>query len=249
MNFYTLAARFNKDLDKKKLEIDRRINIDNPGMYEPGAEAIEIKNAERTMQLEFKNNCLRGLQLMEKFREIQEEFNGNESKIKRTFFITIRPNEKLINFEDFYKLCEKYCNYACFEKIINISFEQKGIISDDLGKGFHVHLVAKMTFRSKGECLRHLQSAFKICTAPNCINVQICASQKEIDNAINYSRDYISADGHKTITKDIDVLWREKMKLKDFYEGPLPPLEIKEIALSSSLAAISLLKNFTVDLT
>lgn len=139
------------------------------------------------------------------------------------FFITIRPNEKLINFPDFYNKLRTYLQRLCFLEY-HCSLEQKGTSEKSLGQGFHCHIVANTKHRSKAECLRDTISTFKNICAENCIEIDKTREPTKIVN--EYLVNYNSKDGHKIITKEWDTLWRTKNNLKDIYtiEDPLPLL-------------------------
>lgn len=137
-------------------------------------------------------------------------------KLQRTYFITIRPDEKSISFANFYTLIINFVKRSCFD-YWELSFEQKGTTPETLGSGFHTHILARMRQRSKGEVLRNTISTFKNCTSANCIQVDVVKTQKDYDNCKNYFTKYESDDGHKIETKDWDTQWRENLGLKSTY--------------------------------
>jgi hypothetical protein len=148
-------------------------------------------------------------------RDIYNEVYGNETS-KQSFFITIRPDETRIGFEGFKDLVLNFIKRKMFTKY-TLSFEQKGTSVETLGKGFHCHIVATMTCRSKGEVLRNTISTFKGCTADNCIKVIVASKPQEIID--NYLKEYNSDDGHKEVTMEWDKLWRESHGLQSLYES------------------------------
>lgn len=135
------------------------------------------------------------------------------------FFITVRPTPET-TWEDFYDKVYKFTQRKCIQQY-TLSFEQKGTNEETLGTGFHFHMVANTTHRSKGECLRDTQSTFaKIC-ADNA--VQINPTKNPNDIIQKYLINYEANDGHKACTKEWDEKWRNKMGLKPLYteEDPL----------------------------
>lgn len=158
------------------------------------------------------------------------------------YFITIRPDEKLIDFDSFYTLVKKFINRACFIDY-TLSFEQKGITDETLGVGFHCHIVANMTQRSRKEALRDTQSTFKSCTAPNCIDVKTTRNPKELVE--NYMIAYESDDGHKIVTKTWDEKWRESKGLQNTYEEALPVR--KTHSVSSPGQSVIVYEGATID--
>lgn len=141
------------------------------------------------------------------------------------YFITIRPACDKITFELFYNKIAKLTDRKCF-KSFTASFEQKGTSQDTLGDGFHVHIVANTTHRSKGEVLRDLTSTFnkwinlKYITENN-IDVKPSKTPQQIIQ--NYLIQYESEDGHKAPTKEWDTLWRNYNKIEPIYTDYIPP--------------------------
>lgn len=139
-----------------------------------------------------------------------------DEKITKTYFITIRPDTTKITFPQFYEMVSKFVQRNCFEWF-ELTFEQKSVDPNNLGAGFHTHILAKMTQRSKGEVLRDTQSTFKSCTAENCIQVDPVKTTKDLENTRKYIVEYIAKDGHKEVTQEADKLWRTKLNLRSLY--------------------------------
>lgn len=134
------------------------------------------------------------------------------------YFITIRPRPET-EFLEFFRLVNKFVNRKVI-KDYHLTFEQKNELGS--GEGFHAHIVATTTQRSKGECLRDAMSTFKDVAAENCIDVQTTKNPKDIIN--NYLILYESKDEHKESTKVGDSIWRDKMGLENIYNNDLPTL-------------------------
>ena len=135
------------------------------------------------------------------------------------YWVTIRPNEKLINFEKFKIMVFKYLNRLCIDKWTMV-FEQVGKSLETLGEGFHCHTLIwpkQGRWRSHGEILRDTQSTFAKCTAGNCIEIIPTRNPHDIIN--KYLVEHTSKDGHKDETTAWDILWREKMGLNLLYES------------------------------
>lgn len=158
------------------------------------------------------------LKIASQLHEDYLEITGKTTK--QWYFITIRPDENKITFEEFYNKVMKFTNRKCIVDCSS-SFEQKGSNIENIGKGFHVHIIANGTWRSKGECLRDTQSTFISCTAPNCIQVIPTNEPEKIKQ--NYLIEYKSDDDHKIVTKEMDAQWRLQNNINEIYEGPLPP--------------------------
>ena len=124
------------------------------------------------------------LRLKNKIDDLMFETKGN---LKQTYFITIRPDTKKIKFRDFVDLCNNFFYRRCFNTYL-YSYEQKGTSIETLGEGFHIHIIAEMTYRSKGEVLRNTQSTFKKCTANNCIDVSVVKTKQDFEDIKKPSR-------------------------------------------------------------
>lgn len=137
------------------------------------------------------------------------------------WFITIRPNDSNCTFIDFKNKFENFINRSCFISY-TYSYEQKGTTENDIGKGFHVHLVADMRQRSKAEVLRDIKSSWnswikKGWIAENCIQVIPTKNPNTIID--DYLIEYKSDDNHKACTKEMDIKWRKANGLKNIYNN------------------------------
>lgn len=188
-------------------------------------------NAIRNEVHEFEEVLKIASLLHEKYLEVTNKVTN------QWYFITVRPDESKIDFNSFYRTVQKYLKRNCI-KYYYCSFEQKATDVENLGKGFHVHILADATWRSKMECLRDTQSTFNKCTAPNCVQVFPTKEPEKIKD--DYLIEYKSDDGHKIITKDMDSLWRNKENLQDIYYGELPersvPIKSEQGQIIISLA-------------
>ena len=140
---------------------------------------------------------------------------------KQSYFITIRPNCDKVQFHQFKDKVESFLERACFLDY-TYSFEQKGTSLENLGQGFHVHIVTKARQRSKSEMLRDTLSSWndwirKEYIAENCIDVCITKSAPTLIQ--NYLIDYKSDDGHKQPTQIWDATWRERNNLLAIYRS------------------------------
>lgn len=154
------------------------------------------------------------LDLSEELHKRYKERMKNE-KITRSYFITIRPKPE-IEWETFYHIIEKYMKRKTFIEA-TYSYEQKGLNESELGKGFHVHIICKSTWRSIPEVLRDTTSSVGSICGPSGIDVTKIWNESQWNNCISYISDYTSDDNHKEITKVTDKLWREKNNLMPLY--------------------------------
>lgn len=180
----------------------------------------------------FEVHSRRILSEIEKMKRMKEiicsEFNElitGTDKPKQNFMITIRPKDNMVNIEVFKEKISKLVRRACFIEW-TYSFEQKGTCPEDLGKGFHVHIVAQMKQRSKSEVLRDITTSFNDwirdgIIESNCIDV--CVTKNPESLVQNYLIDYKSDDDHKEPTKVWDGIWKEHNSLQDIYRSDMCP--------------------------
>lgn len=166
---------------------------------------------------------------------IADDFNAligtsTLTQSKQTFMITIRPDDAKTTFPDFVNKVNNLIAQKSFTSG-SYSFEQKGTKIEDMGKGFHVHIIAQLTLRSKPDVIRRLlgtmsEGKYKngffsswindgIISA-NCIQVDVCKNPDEVIQ--NYLLDYKSEDGHKEETRSMDELWRTASGLERLYK-------------------------------
>jgi len=192
-------------VNKAKKDADKMATAMSQGDYEKYKE-IYNQNYEMSMKIsfrEFDNYLEISKQLHEKYLEFSQ---GGDKE----YFITLRPDDKRVSFDDFQQKVIEYLNRKCFITY-DCSFEQKGESDETLGNGFHCHIIAKMKQLSKAHVLRDTLSSFKNIDwiAPNCIKILPTKNGKELVQ--NYLIDYKSEDGHKIVTQAWDDKWRDNL--------------------------------------
>lgn len=171
-----------------------------PEIAEPLERAAALHEFSETIHL--------GIELMKMFQDAAEK--AGLFRHRRTFVITIRPKPGL-TFDAFKNRVEHMMRRECFIAYA-YSYEQKGTDPDNLGNGFHVHIVASVTQRSKGELLRDLQSTWNGVVDAQCIQVDACFTSPKTF-VEHYLIHYKSNDGHKILTRDADASWRASLSL------------------------------------
>lgn len=211
-----------KSIYNKAEKAKNQAYFNGPEDEEEEYKNIIFDNIVKAERYKFKKIISIAKQLHEDYVEITNLSTTN------WYFITIRPDEKKINFTEFFKKVQKYSKRACVNSFY-ISFEQKGLSIETLGQGFHCHMIIYSNiWRSKGECLRDTKSSFASCTAPNCIDVSTTRNPEEIKE--KYLLSYESKDNHKECTKNWDTLWRSNLGIKSIYENIIEDLgEISSI--------------------
>lgn len=188
------------------------------------AEKSARKNATKVLRkmkelLEDEEYGTAMLELMVAVKQGQQKVN-EITMTRQWYIISIRPDDSKAHFIDFKEKVEEFITRKCFIKYY-YSFEQKGVDKpEEMGKGFHVHIVAEMKQRSKSEVLRDSISSWKdwigkgLITENN-IHVGVTKNPKELVQ--NYLLEYKSDDDHKAATKDYDHQWRQAIGLYNLY--------------------------------
>ena len=91
---------------------------------------------------------------------------------------------------------------------------------EELGKGFHAHIVAKCPKHNKAQVLRDTQNTFKAMAEHNCVDVAVAKRPQDI---IDKYLHYISKDGHKEPMQEWDELWRKQIQMDHLYTQDIPP--------------------------
>lgn len=203
-HWITAGARVNKAAMKHATAVAR---VDKRPFEEIYDECIELESRILMAALET------GLDLRERAAEII-----SARAIPLTYAIGISPRPE-IDFQSFADNVQKYLEKPCFNGEVTYSFEQRGKDDSELGKGFHVHIVAEMKQRSKGEVLRDSKLMWAPFADLNCIKVDTLKSGTDKTQALSYITNYTSKDGHKILTQDTDTKWRNSLELLPFYTG------------------------------
>lgn len=214
MNFLNAATRLRRDASK----MARGLKLINPTLSDNDAYEQALDSHMDTIREDMRIGC----RLMMMFKEVATE---EGLTMNQQYFISVRPDTSKICFEAFYALTKKFIERKCFNSF-QLVFEQKGTTEDNLGDGFHVHIIAKMRQRSKGEVLRDTQSTYKDCCAHNCIQVDCIRTPQDMERVKAYLTDHASQDGHKELTQAWDEMWRTKLGMQHMYEGELPQLRL-----------------------
>lgn len=207
---YTLTARAMEDARKKASEHCQIMGrFRDPEYYE------EIY--ERFLEIEYQHmeevwiNTKRTKEIYDKV------YPKDKSKLVGNYFVTVRPDEQLIDFTSFKAIVDQYVTRKIWKEVF-YSFEQKGESLETLGTGFHFHMIINGTScTSKAQVLDRTISTFKCCTADNCIEVCYIPDHQQRQNRVNYLVDYTSKKGYKINTKIWDALWRQSIGLQDTY--------------------------------
>jgi len=148
----------------------------------------------------------------------QEKAKADESK-SDFCFITVNPAPG-VPLSDFRKAVEKSVKKTFIKKSLYV-LEQRGETMEELGKGFHTHiLIDKGDFRPSHLRREFARTFSKVCDTsnPHCFNVNYCKIE-DLPKRQKYMLG-VKSDPKKHQKQRIDRPFRRKFAIKD-YEGEL----------------------------
>ena len=155
------------------------------------------------------------LQLQDDYAETVIKYGNGKCK---AYWITVRPAPD-VSWEQFYKTVVDYSKRKTLKQY-TLVFEQKGTDPTTMGTGFHMHMVlTDTTWRSKADTLTYTKSTFAH-VVPGGVGIDVvpCKTTKDVERELSYILNWTSSDGHKILTKEMDIAWRESLGLEPFYE-------------------------------
>lgn len=177
-------------------------------------EEDDYEGANQQYDMTINMECTRFCKILNISHQLHLKYIELKNQHYNNYFITIRPKPD-VKFIEFYNRVIKYIKRASFIEY-RLSFEQKGTSEENLGYGFHCHIVTiKTKWRSKGECLRDTISSFNKLCESNCIQVETTKNPLELTQS--YLIEYKSNDEHKVVTQDMDSIWRSNNQLEHIY--------------------------------
>ena len=154
-------------------------------------------------------------------------------------WLTVNPNPN-VKFEDFKKKITDAANRKMFNDFLYV-FEQRGQHKEEIGKGFHSHLLLKRDMKYKqNKIIKNLKNSFKKITNVenhDIFNFHWCP-EEYLDDKRHYILDQNKIGVEKTSKQLMDILFRQNKNLKEYYkwsveEMPATPVE-KGTSLSKS---------------
>jgi len=219
MNFLALGAKSLRKAEKKRLEVIRMNHKyqDTLGLVnaiDPDAEFQRCLDEEYTFMT-------RAMDIGLSYFAMAKARLATETS-DRPYMITIRPPHDT-NWILFKNTTETFINkwkdsWTNYE----YAFEQKGETIDDVGKGFHVHIIitTNKTNYYPSHILRDAKKAWDY-VGSNCIQVD---TLKNLAKAKGYIRGDKAQEKQGAVA--MDSIWREKIGIKEIYEksGQVHPL-------------------------
>jgi len=136
-------------------------------------------------------------------------------------WVTVSP-KPTVKFIDFRKVVEKLVNRKLFSKYC-YTYEQRGKTEDELGQGFHVHILGKRNLNYKpNKVVTHIKNTLKnICDVEKCCRIQIIGedfAKDKIDYMTGIKTGGADNDAEdKQLKQAMDVKWREREELLEYY--------------------------------
>jgi len=154
------------------------------------------------------------------FKERYELMNRQAETAEKAkyMFVSVNPNPALVLLPEFVKQMTKMMSKKWIVNSLYV-YEQRGDNLADVGKGFHFHaIIEKPQGKKNFEIMRELKNtANTVCdtTKDNFFNVQ-WMGEAEKDRKIVYITGR-KADPAKHAKQDMDIVFREREKLKSYY--------------------------------
>ena len=184
-------------------------------------EEISKRDVKRKMKILLDNNKLQNTKWHNQqilHNEVMKMELEEKERKKPFWFITISPKPDAV-FEQFKSNIEDISTFIWCEKCF-WTFEQRGTCEEDMGEGFHAHIILDKYNISPSKLKTIIKNKFE----------KFVVVDKYIDNKINIlekAREYLldkmeyitgkKIDEDKPQKVEMDKKWREKLGLKLFY--------------------------------
>lgn len=180
---------------------------------------------EEEVESEFRN-LERGLKLLPKLDALLDKYGVQQKKPEKLsnnyFWITLRPGtEHQHRFTEFkHLILTKYLTRNCFSSY-RYAWEQKGETPNDMGNGYHIHILALCpNYLMKTQLIKDTKSTFKkFCNGdvPDAfVQIEYIRTKEHFFNIRAYIMG-IKSDTWKDPACAMDIPWREKLNLDSLY--------------------------------
>lgn len=174
------------------------------------------------------------LQSLEKEDEIQKQISelrlslgekGEKNTSLPYIFVTINP-EPNCALKDFLTVHNKAISKTWMTHYIYV-IEQRGINEDEIGKGFHIHMIIQRNGKKPSHIIRELSNTYKkVCDTSNYhfFNTKQI-NQEEFSRKLEYilGTKHSDDNNNKDIKQKYDKIFRQKNNLKISYMQGLEP--------------------------
>lgn len=131
-------------------------------------------------------------------------------------FITVNPRPD-VPLSEFRKIVEKSSNKSFIKQSLYV-IEQRGENMDELGKGFHMHMLINKGDYRPSHLQREFARTFKnVCDVETwqCFNIKPC-KESDLRNRQRYMLG-LKKDPTKHVKQKYDVIYRDKYAIKSYY--------------------------------
>ncbi len=153
---------------------------------------------------------------------LRSKVDEKSLKYTKYIWVCVNPNS-LITLEEFLKVIKKAMSKIWMQDTDYLYvLEQRGETIEELGKGFHFHMLYVRPENKKySEVMRELANTFnKTCDTSNYhFWVHKGVSIEEFQRKIGYISER-KADEAKHLKQDMDILWRQKQNIQKYYSSP-----------------------------
>lgn len=190
---------------------------DYMNIYHKAKDDFLFKKLQSNMSIKFELKQLSPL--MDQI--FDERQRGKEEQAKRLgilwLWLTVSPHDK-VEFPDFQKKIEQFAKRKQFKEYFYV-YEQRSKEAETAGQGFHCHLLLKRNITYKqNKIITNSKNSFKNMTKVN--DFQIFNFHWCPDEYLKDKIEYMTGDktgAEKDIKQNIDILFRQKYNLKDYY--------------------------------
>lgn len=134
------------------------------------------------------------------------------------YWICVNPNTAIVPFSMFFNKMEKMMSKKWITNYLYV-YEQRGEDEGEAGRGYHFHaIIEKPHNKSYTHIFREISNSVNaVCDSSNFNYFVFSAiSEEEKNRKIIYTTGR-KADSSKWLKQDMDVVWRNKINLKSYY--------------------------------
>lgn len=168
-------------------------------------------------------------------KEYNIEQDKKDDKYKSDYaFITINPHPQA-SLTEFKQALDKSVKKSFIKKSLHV-IEQRGENIEEVGRGFHAHILINKGDYRFSHLRREFASTFKKLCDTSCsgaFNIKLC-KKEDLGNRQSYMLD-MKADPAKHLKQQFDKVFRKNNLFKDYY-GELFDKEIKEVKDSREIS-------------
>lgn len=227
-----IRDEFNKSMEEyEKSELRRSKERAREKLQLNAKEKIISKLLEENIRMKLKlNKEMPEGNLNDYMKELYLENKGlrdemikiEDAKNPIHYFITMRPLDTMVLFDEFKKVVKKLFSKVWMKDYVFV-IEQTGMNEDELGKGYHLHAIIKRDDKKPSQFMREVKNTLKdIGDIDNAgfLNIQgIYNNENGLRNRMNYILGEKESDelNNKELKQKMDIIFRQKKYIMDYY--------------------------------